>query len=302
MGLVGKDPKDSRDYLLSDIQAPVELPEEYTLRDKMTPVETQDGLGICYAMAACAIGAYWEKKNLSERFVVHNTKTISGMWGLQGDYFRNAVKAYCDYGAPLETDYPNDFSLTWEQFSKNEPPIEVVNKALENRGGNYWRVDPTIENIKQAVFQNKAPVLIGMGWYGNYQPVDGKLPPADFTNQVGGHAVTCVGWTYKKLWFKNSWGAGWGDSGYFYIPFDEFDKYSLWDCWIVLDLEPQVLEGWVALKYLNAGFKTTTTDVLNVRATPNGTKIGQLSKGKELTVTEIGNTAGGYLWVKIKSI
>jgi C1A family cysteine protease len=47
----------------------------------------------------------------------------------------------------------------------------------------------------------------------------GTMPmPAPHEQQLGGHAVICVG--YKPGYFivRNSWGPDWGDKGYFYMP------------------------------------------------------------------------------------
>ena len=111
-GVLSKDPTDIRDYQLANIQALVKLPEEFDLRDKMSPVGRQN-YGSCTSWGATAVKEYLDNKeygkviNLSEKFVYHNTKKISGLWNNQGDYVRNALKSICDYGAPLLEDYPD---------------------------------------------------------------------------------------------------------------------------------------------------------------------------------------------------
>jgi C1A family cysteine protease len=39
---------------------------------------------------------------------------------------------------------------------------------------------------------------------------------------VGGHAVMAVGYSDPKgqVIVRNSWGASWGDAGYFYMPYE----------------------------------------------------------------------------------
>ena len=46
------------------------------------------------------------------------------------------------------------------------------------------------------------------------------MPQAN-DQQLGGHAVTAVGYDDFKECFivRNSWGEGWGDKGYFYMPY-----------------------------------------------------------------------------------
>lgn len=245
-GLLNKDPLDTRDYLLSSAQPlSVALPENYILRDKQTPVQNQQNFGICYSMAATGIAEFWNSAeystfiNLSERFTAHYTKTLSGLWDQQGDYFRYAVKAICDYGICKEEKWPNDFDLTWHDFIRTKPPETIKKEAEEFKGKTYWRVDGKLENIKQAIYQNKTGVLVGMGWFSSYNatPINGLLPMPSGTQS--GHAIICVGWENNKLWFKNSWGINWGNQGYFYIPFEDFDKHDIWDAWILLDLPKQ---------------------------------------------------------------
>lgn len=49
---------------------------------------------------------------------------------------------------------------------------------------------------------------------------------------VGGHAVCLIGYddAKKLVKFVNSWGAGWGDKGFGYLPYDYVEKYSS-DVW-----------------------------------------------------------------------
>lgn len=314
-GLLAKDPTDVRDYLLSSIQpAAVSLPEEFDLRDKQSEVQNQDGLGICYSFAVAGIGEYWNTKeyhqtiNLSERFIVHNTKKISGLWNIQADYFRNALKAFCDYGSPLEKDYP--FSFNWADYKK-EPPADLFKKAEQYKGKTFWRVGNDLETIKQAVFQNNCPVLIGMRWYKSYNKpeADGKLPlPSG--KVVGGHAISGGYWTKGKIWIKNSYNKNWGNNGYSYIPFNEFLKHEIWDPWILLDIKkpvPDSKKGFVAMAYLKPSKYSVGSIVypsvnLNFRKEPSGEKIRVLKKGEKLEIIGEPIKQGNWNWVYVKVV
>jgi hypothetical protein len=266
----------------------------------------------CYSFATAGIGEYWNTKeyqhliNLSERFIVYFTKKISGMWDIQGDFLRNALKAFCDNGAPLEEDYP--FSTNWEDYKK-EPPAEIIKKAEEFKGKTYWSVGTDLESIRQAIFQNQCPVFVGMPWYQSYNKpeTDGRLPLSS-GNKLGGHAIICVGWTKDKLWFKNSWG-NWGNQGYFYIPFSDFSKYEIWDISVLLDLPRPIVinEGWVAQEYIRTQKYLINQEVypytrLNLRKEPAGERLLTLDKGQKLKVLSEPIKKGDYNWIKVSKL
>jgi C1A family cysteine protease len=52
---------------------------------------------------------------------------------------------------------------------------------------------------------------------------------------LGGHAVLLVGYDKTKKVFiaRNSWGTSWGDSGYFYIPFNVINPDMSSDYWVI---------------------------------------------------------------------
>lgn len=320
LGLIGRDPIDIRDYLLSEIQpTAVPLPDIFDLKSQMSPVEDQNGKGVCYAMAGCGYQEYWNTKeygqriDLSTRFLVWATKKISGLINEEGDFFRNCLKAIINYGIALEKDYPTNYSLRWQDFIK-EPPAEIIEKAKEFKGKTFWRVANDLESVRQAQFQNKAPTLIGMAWYESYnKPLpDGRLPlPSG--RFLGGHAILSCGWEYEKMWQKNSWGTDWGAQGYFYIPFNEWQKHEIWDVWILLDLErpkPE-LEGWVAEEYLQIAdwipFKANTIVIpiegLRLRKYPSifAPILERLKRTDRLEI--IGEDrifSNGYFWRRVK--
>jgi C1A family cysteine protease len=49
--------------------------------------------------------------------------------------------------------------------------------------------------------------------------------------QLGGHAVMAVGYDDENQWLivMNSWGASWGDKGFFYLPYEYITNNNLSD-------------------------------------------------------------------------
>ena len=70
------------------------------------------------------------------------------------------------------------------------------------------------------------PFVFGFTVYASFESAavakTGKMPmPKSGEQVVGGHAVLAVGYNNDQRVFiiRNSWGDGWGDKGYFYMPY-----------------------------------------------------------------------------------
>ncbi|MEU8934330.1 C1 family peptidase [Streptomyces sp. NPDC048409] len=83
--------------------------------------------------------------------------------------------------------------------------------------------------IQNAVSQGE-PVVIGFEVHKSFEALDATTAadysymPGDASSDpvVGGHEVTIVGYDDKGVKIENSWGAGWGDGGFFTVPWSFF--------------------------------------------------------------------------------
>jgi len=319
-GIIAPDYKDIRDYKLSSIQKSEEiLPNNFILIGDMPSIQSQYW-GSCTSHAVDGVKEYQEKieygkeLKLSNRFIYYNTKVISGLWNDQGDYIRNALKAVQTYGVPTEEEFPDTRDGSWTNYMKKKPSGANYEQALIHKSGNYFRVDNNINAFKQACYINQTPLVTGMLWHKNYKPDNtGLLQLPDLTQPAGGHAISYVGWTIGKEWFRNSWGTNHGKDGYFYIPTSEFSNHIFWDAWVLLDLPNIVADnkiGFVAQKYIDLEHKFSpgqtvkpTTRVLNMRLTPNGDIVDKFLESDSAVIIDDplnGILKDGYRWWKIK--
>ena len=90
-----------------------------------------------------------------------------------------------------------------------------------------------VQNIRQDMnsmctsLANGFPFVVGFMVYNSFESNSvartGMVPmPTPADRPLGGHAVLVCGYDdTRQLWIvRNSWGASWGDKGYFYLPYD----------------------------------------------------------------------------------
>ena len=85
-------------------------------------------------------------------------------------------------------------------------------------------------------------ILIYTSFEGRVVNTTGYVPMPNTKTErlLGGHAVICVGYNDAKgVWImKNSWGTRWGDSGYFYLPYNYLLSSTLaGDMWQITKVE-----------------------------------------------------------------
>ena len=95
----------------------------------------------------------------------------------------------------------------------------------------------------QACLAGGDGIVLGFKVYESFRSKNlaktGKMPMPKAGEQViGGHAVFAAGYKYESKWpgggyliIKNSWGRGWGDKGYFYMPFAYVEPGLVLDAW-----------------------------------------------------------------------
>ena len=147
----------------------------------------------------------------------------------QGTYASVALPMERDQGIDTKSDYwQGDFDYTTQPDDN-----ERANAAHYKLSG--FTELPTSGSAAQAAIENAIsqgqPVPIGFTVHQSFMSLDASTAsnysylPGDSNSDpvVGGHEVTIVGYNSQGVKIENSWGSGWGDGGFFTVPWSFFN-------------------------------------------------------------------------------
>jgi len=239
------DTEDLRDkvFRTTRFKTTAALPDHVDLRSRCSPVVDQGALGSCTANAiASGLREYWENLSgeqltlLSRLWLYWQERLIEGTVDEDaGAYIRDGMKVLQKLGCAPEVDWPYDIS----KF-KQTPPESSTTDATPFMMTQYHRV--TDLTVLKSALAEENPVVIGISVYESFESSQvaqtGFIPlPNPGEQLLGGHAVLAVGFKDDTentdqgvVICRNSWGEGWGDKGYFYLPYRYFTSYVT-DMW-----------------------------------------------------------------------
>ncbi len=220
---------DHRDHVLEAFRA-APLPKYVDLRPKCPAVYDQGQLGSCtgnaiagaMAFALAKEGAIPSPFAPSRLFIYYNERALEGTIDQDaGAAIRDGIKVVHEQGAPSEATGPYKPS----KF-RARPTRQAFAEALGHQATSYARVTRSL-----AAFRSRPadgyPFVFGFSVYDSFESAvvakSGELEmPAKSEQLLGGHAVLCVGYddATSRFIVRNSWGPGWGQAGYFTMPYD----------------------------------------------------------------------------------
>jgi C1A family cysteine protease len=172
---------------------------------------------------------------VSRLFIYYNERRIEGTTDEDaGAYIRDGIKALKEWGACDEFLWPYR-----ESWFAAKPSEEAYRDALKRRIVAYYRVSD-LSDLRTALADGN-PVVFGFMVFASFESAavsrTGIMPMPGANDEFrGGHAVLAVGYDDEKrhLIVRNSWGASWGDKGYFYMPYGYINDPGLSsDFWVV---------------------------------------------------------------------
>ena len=239
---------DIRDYQLALLspEAVVAIPTLTDLRPSCPPVYNQLTLGSCTGNAWAGIDEFVKMKQgktyftpsrlqiyYCERVLEGTVKTDSGA------QLRDGIKVLTKQGVCPESEWPYNV----KKFA-TKPCAKCFRDALKNEVIQYLAVTQTSDQLRGCLAAGY-PFVFGFTVYSSFMTLaveqTGIMPMPQPNDSVeGGHAVMAVGYDDNKQWYiiRNSWGTGWGDKGYFYMPYAYMHNVNLCsDFWTIRSVE-----------------------------------------------------------------
>lgn len=211
-----------------------DLPRRVDLRGFCTPVEDQGQTSSCVANAIVGALELHQRKaglattDLSRLFLYFNARSLSKKENEDcGTYINHGMAAVLAFGVCEERMWPFERAMVTTRPTdacfQNATKYEAVQFARTKCGQDAF-----------GVLAQGLPIAFGIVLPNECYTVaaqTGTIPePATLPqqSQPSGHAMLIVGYDMdEKVYFvRNSWGGGFGQSGYINIPFDVMERYA----------------------------------------------------------------------------
>jgi C1A family cysteine protease len=280
----------------------VSLPSRLDWRNNggnfVTPVKNQGRCGSCWAFATtAALESYTLIQNhtpntnldLSEQVLI----SCGGAGSCNGGYISTASDFIRYTGLPLESCYP--YTAT-NGYCANACPNWQSSTYKIGKWQWVTTGQPALDAIKNALF-TYGPLVTTMTVYTDFYYYSGGIYSYTGGGYQGGHAVTIVGYNDSGQYFivKNSWGTGWGESGYFKIAYSEISSPVQFGRYTIAYLNPNPTSYTFTVSKSGTGSGTVTSNPSGISCGTDCAESYTSNTVVTLTATPAtGSTFGGW--------
>jgi C1A family cysteine protease len=211
------------------------LPPLVDMRPQCPVVYDQGQLGSCTGNAWAGLVEFLLLKQgladftPSRLFIYYNERVLENDTAQDaGAAISDGANVVSNEGCPNETLWQYDIAA----FSE-KPPQNAYQDGLKHLAFGVQQVQQDLTAMKE-VLTSGLPIVVGFTVYQSFESDQvtqtGIVPmPGHHEQVLGGHAVLVVGYDDSQSRFivRNSWGAQWGQKGYFLMPYAYLTNHRL---------------------------------------------------------------------------
>ena len=225
-------PKGASPAAVGLVQAAGTLPASVDLSAWDPPVGNQGAVGSCASWATGYYYRYWLRNHMfGEKSAFAPMYLYSQLsHGVDaGSTIGGNIDLIESQGIPHEADY----SQGYYNYKTQPTPAEVTAAAPYKATSDDWLfmgVDANSQTTVEAAMAAGAPVVLGIPVYSNFMSAGSAHPFVDVPSSgmtfYGDHAVFASKYDASGVWIENSWGTGWGKSGWAELSWAFVDQYA----------------------------------------------------------------------------
>ena len=223
------------------------LPPSFSRREQMTPARNQGSRGTCTVFGSSSQHEFnWsETRDFSEQYLYWGAKQIDN--SSEGTWIKDAWASLLNRGVCREVTNPYTSTQPYPKWGGPDAGQAAHTEAASYKGRQNWWIDHTNDALlTKCIYELGDVITVQVTVWWSAWPSSGevKMPTAFDISETqrilqtlrvdggspsdGEHVICLCGYNdaTSRFEFKNSWGTGWGASGFGSIPYEYIRLYA----------------------------------------------------------------------------